>query len=310
MNTRNSRLLTCQFLLVLAMVLAFLPLTSFAAGVLVLSSRTGGAHEEVIEGIKSELGRPLDLRVQYLSGSPLSWKPAEVTSLVIAVGVDAASAAIQAAEPNTPVLCVLIPKAAFESLTANKREGRRFSAIYLDTQPTRQLELIRLLMPQARTVGTVLGSVSLRDKEALRGAARERGLTLQAEYAQRDSELYPVLKSVLSESDVFLALPDPSIINASTAQNVLITAFRAQVPVVGYTASYVKAGALAAVYSTPQQIGQEAGQIIKIYQRTNNLPAPKHPKYFSVGVNAALMRTMGMPAADEQALEQRLLKGD
>jgi ABC-type uncharacterized transport system substrate-binding protein len=114
----------------------------------------------------------------------------------------------------------------------------------------------------------------------------------------------------LSESEVFLALPDPSVINASTAQNVLITAFRSQVPVVGYTASYVKAGALAAVYSTPQQIGQEAGQIAKVYQRTSTLPAPKHPRFFSVGVNATLMRSLGMPAADEQALEQRLLRGE
>jgi ABC-type uncharacterized transport system substrate-binding protein len=159
-------------------------------------------------------------------------------------------------------------------------------------------------------VGTVLGNVSVREREALRAAAKDRGLTLQAEFAQRDSELYPALKSVLSESEVFLALPDPSVINASTAQNVLITAFRSQVPVVGYTASYVKAGALAAVYSTPQQIGLETGQIAKAFQRTSNLPAPKYPRYFSVGVNATLMRTMGMPAADEQALEQRLLRGE
>lgn len=310
MNIRGLQRFSRQCLWVWAVVLAVLPLFSHAAGVLVLSSRAGGAYEDTIEGIRVELGRPLDLRVQYLSGPSLSWRASDSPSLVIAVGVDAASAAIQGAEPGTAVLCVLIPRTAYESLMASNREGRRFSAIYLDTPATRQLELIRLLLPQARSVGTVLGSVSVREREPLRAAARERGLTLQAEFAQRDSELYPALKSVLAESDVFLALPDPSVINASTAQNVLITAFRSQVPVVGYTASYVKAGALAAVYSTPQQIGQETGQIAKAFQRTNNLPAPKYPRYFSVGVNATLMRTMGMPAADEQALEQRLLRGD
>ena len=290
--------------------LALLPLSGHASPVLLLASRSGGAYEDVIEGIKAEVARNADLRVQYLNGNAANWKPTESPSLVVTIGVDAATAAIQGAEPGTPILCVLIPRIAFDALSIGKKDNRKITAIYLDTSPQRQLELIRLLLPQARNVGVVLGNVSLREKDTLKAAARDRGLTLQSDHATRDSELYPSLKSVLAESDVFLAVPDPVVINAATAQNVLITAFRSQVPVIGYSASYVKAGALASVYSSPQQIGLEAGQIIKTQQRTNTLPAPKYPRYFSVGVNASLMRTMGLPAADEQALEQRLLKAE
>jgi ABC-type uncharacterized transport system substrate-binding protein len=152
--------------------------------------------------------------------------------------------------------------------------------------------------------------VSVKEKESLRIAARDKGLFLQAELALRDTELYAVLKSVLAEADVFLAVPDPVVINAATAQNVLITAFKGQVPVIGYSANYVKAGAMAAVFSTPLQIGQEAWQMINNYQRTNSLPLPKTPRYFSVGVNAAVLRSFGLPAVDVRQLEQRLLKAD
>jgi ABC-type uncharacterized transport system substrate-binding protein len=309
-NVSGLQLLTRQYYWGLVMVLTIIPLSSQATGLLILSSRTGEAYADTIEGIKTELGRSLELRVQYLNDPLLAWREADSPSLVITVGVDAANAAIQGVEPSTPVLCLLIPKITFESLTVNKREGRKISAIYLDTPVNRQIELIRILLPQARSVGALLGERSVREKEALKAAVRERGLTLRSDYARRESEVYPILKSILSESDVFLAVPDPLVMNASTAQNVLITAFRSQVPVVGYSASYVKAGALAAVYSTPKQIGQEAGQIAKTYQRTNILPAPKHPRYFSVGVNAGLMKTIGMPFVDEQLLEQRLLKGE
>ena len=295
--------LWCMALLVLW------PALAQASGVLVLASRSGGAYDEVVEGIRAEVARSADWRVQYLAGPAASWKGPEAASLVVAVGVDAASAAL-ASDPSTPVLCVLIPRVAFEALAARKKDGRRLSAIYLDTPYQRQFELIRALLPQARNVGTVLGAVSVREREQLRSLARERGLNLQSELAQRESELYPVLKSVLGDSEVFLAVPDPVVINAATAQNVLITAFRSQVPVIGYSASYVKAGALAAVYSTPQQIGTEAGQLIKAHVRGVALPAPKPARYFSVGLNAALMRTLGLPPADEQALEQRLLKAE
>ncbi len=289
---------------------ALLPAAASAYSVQVISSRAGGAYDEVIESLKSELVKGTELRVQYLSSADASWRPAESTSLVVALGVDAANAAIQAQESSAPILCVLIPKLAFESLTAGKKEARKVSAIFLDTAPSRQLELIRQLLPQARRVGTVLGGVSLKDRDPLRAFARDRGLTLQAEVALRDTELYAALRSVLSDSDVFLAVPDPVVINASTAQNVLITAFKSQVPVIGYSANYVKAGALAAVYSTPSQIGLEAGQVVNAHQRTNNLPAPKTPRYFTVGVNASVLRSFGLPAVEARQLEQRLLRAD
>ena len=306
----HFRLAVRHVALLVVMVLAHLPLASHAAPVLLLASRTGGAYDEVVESIKNEVARSAELRVQYLGANAANWKSSEPAALIVTIGVDAANAALQGAETSTPILAVLLPRIAFETLSSGKKENRKLSAIYLDTPPSRQLDVIRLLLPQARLVGTVLGQVSWRDKEGLKAAARDRGLTLQAEFAQRDSELYPVLKSVLDDADVFLAVPDPAVINAATAQNVLITAFRSQVPVIGYTASYVKAGALASVYSTPKQIGQEAGQVIKIQQRTNALPAPKYPRYFSVGVNASVSRSMGLPEADEQALEQRLSKGE
>ena len=281
-----------------------------AYSVQVLSSRSGGAYDEVIDALRSETLRGTELRVQYLNTNEPSWKLLESTNLVVAIGVDAANTAIQTADPGTPILCVLIPKVAFEALMGGKKENRKVTAIFLDTTPGRQLELIRQLLPQAKRVGAVLGNVSIKEKESLRIAARDKGLFLQVELAQRDTELYAVLKSVLAEADVFLAVPDPVFINAATAQNVLITAFKGQVPVIGYSANYVKAGALAAVFSTPLQIGQEAGQMINNYQRTNNLPLPKTPRYFSVGVNAAVLRSFGLPAVDVRQLEQRLLKAD
>jgi ABC-type uncharacterized transport system substrate-binding protein len=289
---------------------ALLPYAVMAYSVQVLSSRSGGAYDEVVDALRSETLRGTELRVQYLNTNEPSWKLLESTNLVVAIGVDAANTAIQTADPGTPILCVLIPKVAFEALTGGKKENRKITAIFLDTPPGRQLELIRQLLPQAKRVGVVLGNVSVKEKESLRIAARDKGLFLQAELAQRDTELYAVLKSVLAEADVFLAVPDPVVINAATAQNVLITAFKGQVPVIGYSANYVKAGALAAVFSTPLQIGQEAGQMINNYQRTNNLPLPKTPRYVSVGVNAAVLRSFGLPAVDVRQLEQRLLKAD
>ena len=97
---------------------AVFPSSAWAYNVQVLASRAGGAYDEVIDSLKAELLRGTELRVQYLNANDTAWKPSESSNLIVAVGVDAANAALQGNDINTPILCVLIPKIAFEALRA------------------------------------------------------------------------------------------------------------------------------------------------------------------------------------------------
>jgi putative ABC transport system substrate-binding protein len=205
---------------------------------------------------------------------------------------------------KAPVLSVLLPRASFESLSA--RSSQKQSAIFIDQPPSRQLELLRSVLPTARSVGLVVGPTTQQDLPTYRAMANTRGLSLVVEHADRETALYPVLQSVLRVADVLLALPDSSIVNVSTAQNLLLTSFRFRVPVIGYSASYVRAGALAAVYSTPRQLGLEAGQIVRQFVRTGNLPQPKYPRYFTVTVNRQMAQSLGLSVPEESTLVQRL----
>ena len=123
---------SCFSLWLCLMTGALLPSAVMAYSVQVLSSRSGGAYDEVIDALRSETLRGIELRVQYLNTNEPSWKLLESTNLVVAIGVDAANTAIQTADPGTPILCVLIPKVAFEALTGGKKENRKVTAIFLD----------------------------------------------------------------------------------------------------------------------------------------------------------------------------------
>jgi hypothetical protein len=118
---------SCFSLWLCLMAGALLPSAVMAYSVQVLSSRSGGAYDEVIDALRSETLRGTELRVQYLNTNEPSWKLLESTNLVVAIGVDAANTAIQTANPGTPILCVLIPKVAFEALTGGKKENRKIN---------------------------------------------------------------------------------------------------------------------------------------------------------------------------------------
>lgn len=295
--------------LALLAALALWALFAQAATVVVVTSRSGGGYEEAAEAIREEIAKVPGVSLHAVPGSTLDAaavaKFPEDTAIVLAIGVAAASQSI-AAELRVPVLSLLVPRSSWEAIARAAPGGRRGSAIFIDQPPQRQLDLLRAALPGARSVGLVLGPSTQQDAQALRGLAARRGFEIVVEQATRQTELYAALQTVLRSSDVLLALPDPTLVNVSTAQNLLLTSFRYRVPVIGYSASYVRAGALAAVYSTPRQAGTEAAQIARQFVRGGALPAPKYPRYYTVSVNRAVAESLGLPVPDEAALAQRL----
>lgn len=283
---------------------------ALADTVSVLTSQVGGGYGEIIQSLEQELTRISGVRMQTLIASsaaaaPMPKLPVD-TVLIVTIGLQAAQQVISNADQRTPVLSVLLPHASFETIPNPARLKRKLSAIFIDQPPQRQLDLLCAVLPSARSVGLVIGPANERVVETYRALASSRGLTIIAERVARETELYPVLQSVLRASDVLLALPDPYIVNASTAQNLLLTSFRFRVPVIAYSAAYVRAGALAGVYSTPPQIGLEAGQVVRQFLKTGAMPQPKYPRYFTVSVNRPLADSLGYSIADEAVISQRL----
>lgn len=238
-----------------------------------------------------------DAKIDFLKESP---------DLIVAVGVSAAQDLAMQNLP-IPVLAVLIPRQAFDKIT-RQRDHKLFSAVFLDQPEARQMELIRLAIPERGHVGVVLGPDSVGSLKSLQAAAGEARLGLSFEKISAAEELLPALQRVLAESDVLLAVPDPLVFNKGTVQSLLLTTYRYQDPVIGFSHAYVKAGALASVYTTPEQAGRQAGDIVlrALANRPTWLPPPEYPKYFSVSVNYQVARSLGLSIGDELSLLQKL----
>lgn len=230
----------------------------------------------------------------------------ERQDIIVAVGVRAAQEML-AQNLTTPILATLIPRQAFEKI-ARQRDYRQFSAVYLDQPLARQMELIRLALPDRTRIGVVLGPESQDALKALQFAAKEAKFGLVAEKIGAAEELLPALQRVLADSDVLLALPDPLVFNKGTVQSLLLTTYRYQDPVIGFSQAYVKAGALVSVYTTPEQAGRQAGEMVLhvLSGKAWVLPPPAYPKYFSVSLNYQVARSLAINVSDEMALAEKL----
>jgi len=155
----------------------------------------------------------------------------------------------------------------------------------------------------------LLGKDSADLSATLLTAARDAHMVASIEMVADEADLLPALKRLLPNSDSLLAVPDATIYNRSNIATILLTSYRAKVPLFGFSPSYVKAGALAAVYSQPAQIALQVAEIIQNLPASGSLPAPQSPRYFSVNVNPQVRLSLELSMDDEAQLLQKLRQG-
>lgn len=268
------------------------------ATVVIVSSERSAAYGEAAQALVDELERGGLARAEVLQLTALEFSGAGplTPKLYVALGTQAAQV-LASAEWRAPVLCTLLPRNSFERVLreSGRKTSAQFSALYLDQPLSRQLELIRLALPEARRLGVLWGPESQGQAAALKALALARGLELVEASVGRDELLFPSLKKVLEQADLLLALPDPQLYNSSSIQNILLTTFRARVPLVAFSPAYVRAGALLALHASPTQLGLQAGLIARGVLQGKTLSAtPIYSQDFSVTVNEHVARSLGL----------------
>lgn len=305
----RRRLLTAAVGVYLCLMTYGWVLAAEAVSVWVALSDAGGVHAEAADALRAELeeARPGRIDWQVAHWSQFG-KVRPAPQWIVAVGT-AAQRGMQElfagdlAAP--PLLVILVPRLAFERIADQARlRAGSLSAVFLDQPPARQLELIRLALPAVRKVGILVSGESKAHVPVLERTAKERGLQLVLAPVGQ-AGLFPALQSLLAEVDVMLALPDPTVFNSQTAANILTAAYRRQVPLVGFSPAYVKAGALLALYSTPAQVGARGGEVLRQALAGKLLPQPQWPRQFTVAINPDVSRSLGL-ALDEQRLGEQL----
>jgi hypothetical protein len=296
----------------LGMALACLAMVSaqaVAARVAVVLSDDSAPYQEVYQVIRAHLDdTPHEVGRVYAEG--LTAASLNDMRLAIAVGVRAAES-LAALQNRPPVLAVLVPRSWYvKTGRARLSDGgrRSVSAIYLDQPFERQVRLIRQAFPEVRRVGVLSSAEQDAMLDELGEILRAHRLSLVRQTVAADERLIGPLENVLSEADLLLAVPDPMVFNRNTAQSLFLTSYRYRAPVLGYSRSLTRAGALLSLHSSPAQIGRQTAEWVNsaIQGVTVRLPPPAHPAYFSISINEQVARSLGFVVPSETVLEKRL----
>ncbi len=272
-------------------------------------------QEPEVAGINAE--RTLDARNAYVmtsmmqdvtrSGTAAKARVLGRADLVLAVGHAAAERALR--DSSRPVLAVLVGLRDLDRLK-RAHPARDLGAVVLDQPLERHLRLVRAVLPDAKRVGVLLGPDSVVQLPGLQHAADALRLQADVHEVREVADLVPALDHLLFAGDALLPLPDGLVSGPAAARTILLTSYRHRRPVFAHSAAYVTAGALAAVFSTPEHVAVDVADLLAAAKEPAALVRKIHsPRRFDVAVNRAVARALGLVVADEQVLRERIADG-
>lgn len=249
-------------------------------------------ESELTERIVDALQKKFPIS-QIVSGAPKS-VPKNKNAIHIAVG-PAALRTLLAQEHDGTVVALFTSSQAYRAIldSAPHPHSAAVTAVYAEPAPSDQLRLISMLYKKRVRVAALLSERTAYLLPVLQQACQQWNIDLVVEQVGTEDNLNRVLNRVANAS-ALLAMPDNAIYNAENIRNILVTTYRHNQAVIGFSSAFVKAGALASTYSSIDDVIAQVEELIREFTTSGRLPAPRFPKYFEVMVNDDVARSLNI----------------
>ncbi len=224
--------------------------------------------------------------------------------LAVAIGSKAFRQALDTVPADVALIGIAVPSAQLD--VAVRTRGGPVGGVYLEMPLSRWGNLIQVAFPARKAVG-VLVTPQLQSKVSrLEALLSERSIRLFSERVDRESDVGGAVERLTQNVVLLLATPDPLVYSPNSVQPLLLTTYRSGVPVVAFSEAYLRAGATAALFSTVDQLALQATELIHGVREGRALSLPTYPRYYSVGVNATVARSLGIQMPSAQEIEARM----
>ena len=180
-------------------------------------------------------------------------------------------------------------------MTADLAPSRLYAttAIYAEPAPAEQVRLISLLYKRPVRIAAIVSRETGFLKPVLYGAS-----AVEIEDYSAGNDINNALNRV-GQAQVLLAMPDRTVYSAENFRNILLSTYRHNQAVIGFSADMVRAGALATTYSDIEHINAHVAELANEFVTTGELASPQFPRYFRTIINEGVARSLQVTVSDE-----------
>jgi putative ABC transport system substrate-binding protein len=280
--------------LALAVPLGWLPVPLFSqpGQVTVVYTSEAGPYAEALDGLRGTMPSTEMTTVDLHSPNG----PAELTTslqrgssrLIISIGGDALAAVIEH-KTTLPLVATMI-------MRSEQAHGPHLaSAIHLDIPVADILAELKTMFPRKTRIAVIRNpDVARQFDNAALARARQQGFTVQVVECRNPEELLRAVRSFKGQVDFVLCLPDSILYNGTTVKPLILASLECHLLIVGFSHSFVRAGAAIGVYPDFRDVGAQTGEIVHRQLTGQTVAAEEGPRKLVVAVNQRVIRLLGV----------------
>jgi putative ABC transport system substrate-binding protein len=213
--------------------------------------------------------------------------------LVITVGSEGL-AALAARATDVPTISTMTLRGdGNHMVTAPSQVG----AVHLDVPVINLLTELKVMFPRRNRIAIIRNPLRGAPDPALSASAKQQGFILQVADCSRAEDLVRIFLSLKGKEDFVIALPDNSLYNNTTVTPLIVASLENQLPIVAFSASFVRAGAAVGIYPDFQDIGAQTAALAVRYAAAPPAATAipdESPRKLQVAVNQRVMRLLGL----------------
>ena len=156
-----------------------------------------------------------------------------------------------------------VPTVAGMILSPDEIQGAaNTTGVFLQFPVETELEWLSRIVPSVHRVESSITRMSpRRASQQAEKLAPAVNLNIQAYQIDRPQELPDALENLADRADALWGVTDPMVFNPETAKSLLLFSFRHQIPLIGHSTPWVKAGALYALDRDYSDIGVQCAEM-------------------------------------------------
>ncbi len=200
---------------------------------------------------------------------------------------------------QAPIISVLTSSLVYYQTLEEQDAHNTVSAIFAEPSLRHQLDIVMRLYPKQANIGLLYSEKSEQSLINLKHAIKNYPFNIIAVKIDHEKTIAQALEGI-KKADVLLAVPDSTIYNSGSLRYIILTTYRREQPIIGFSENFVRSGALGTSYTDIDHIAEETIEFILYYQLYKKLPEPDYAKKHRIVFNNAVANSLNIPVRDHE----------
>lgn len=282
------------------------PIPSYSKeDILAIMSNYGETQQNFYSKLKNKLTK--STAITQINSSDITKEIISQHNLIISIGYKSAKIMAKHKTKKT-IIYTLIPDNDSLRLSIPCEKTTCYK-IYINQPVSRYVQLFKQLFPKGKTLAFATTKENSIKSQQVKTASKNNSLTFKDIRIHKNNNISRTFINKLNNNDVLLALPNPDIYNANHAKSIILSTYHANVPIIAYSKSFAKAGALISLYSSIDDIAAKTANIVNTIITEDGPLTQKeyYPDDFTIEINSAVARSLNINIDTENMLK-RIIK--